>query len=444
MFVEDFPHKRALIERLLAEAPAARTGSLDHVVRRALERRGEMLALAERRATPCYVFDEGAFDAALAAFSGAFSLHVPRHRPFYAVKSNHHSLVVRAAVRAGFGLDVSSGRELVQALRGKAERILFSGPAKSEADLELAVQHTRRVVVNLDSFRELALLGRVAHRQGKGIAAGVRIHTGHHGAWSKFGIPLAELPRFWREARGHAGVLLAGIQSHLSWTHDPAPYGRVIDEVAACLRDDFTPEERARVRFYDFGGGYRPHQIEGQYPGELPLGELIGVADRQFGEESRFQAPFYLQETTPLEEYARQIGQALKRHLVPLVDCDFYSEPGRIVSSAAMHLLLRVADKKGLDLVIVDGGIHMVGWERYLHIYAPIVNLTRPALTEIPVRVCGSLCDPEDVFGRFVYCESIEEGDVLLVPNQGAYTYATAQSFIRDVPMVHRLPRRRG
>jgi diaminopimelate decarboxylase len=154
MFVEDFPHKRALIERLLAEAPAARTGSLDHVVRRALERRGEMLALAERRATPCYVFDEGAFEAALAAFSGAFSLHVPRHRPFYAVKSNHHSLVVRAAVRAGFGLDVSSGRELVQALRGKAERILFSGPAKSEADLELAVQHTRRVVVNLDSFRE--------------------------------------------------------------------------------------------------------------------------------------------------------------------------------------------------------------------------------------------------------------------------------------------------
>jgi diaminopimelate decarboxylase len=86
--------------------------------------------------------------------------------------------------------------------------------------------------------------------------------------------------------------------------------------------------------------------------------------------------------------------------------------------------------------VIVDGGIHMVGWERYLQIYHPVVNLTHPAETELAVRLGGSLCDCEDVLGRYCYAERMEEGDLLLIPYQGAYSYTTAQNFIRDIPPV--------
>ena len=166
---------------------------------------------------------------------------------------------LRTPLPVGFGLDVSSSRELELALAAGAEQILFSGPAKSAADLELAVLHRQRVIVNLDSFRELALLGQVAAGKDPSLAlqapirapfrAGVRIHTAEHGSWSKFGIPLAELPRFWRQAAGYPGVELQGIQSHLSWTHDARPYCRVIEEVARMLASQFTPAERRKSGF---------------------------------------------------------------------------------------------------------------------------------------------------------------------------------------------------
>jgi len=101
-----------------------------------------------------------------------------------------------------------------------------------------------------------------------------------------------------------------------------------------------------------------------------------------------------------------------------------------------MHLVMRVADVKKKDLVILDGGIHMVGWERYLHIYAPVVNLTHPGLRARKVRLFGSLCDPEDSFGEYCYASRVELGDLIVVPFQGAYTYGVSQDFIREVPEV--------
>ena len=440
-FVENFAHKRRLVEQILDAPPAGTPGDFSHIVRQILERRGDILALCEQQATPLFAYDPRSFRAALDGFSGEFGRRVPRHRPFFAVKSNHHPYLAAEAVAAGYGLDVSSSRELRLALDVGAEQILFSGPAKSAADLDLAASERERTIVNLDSFRELALLSEVAARRGITVRAGVRIHTAAHGQWSKFGIPLAELPRFWRTAARLPGVELQGIQSHLSWTHDAGPYCRVIGEVAAVLREQFTAEERRQIRFYDFGGGYRPYRLEGRYPTELPLGELIRVADEEAGETSTFAAPYYFQDSVPIATYAERIGAALAEQLSPLIDCDFYSEPGRVVAARAMHLVMRVADKKSDSLVIVDGGIHMIGWERYLHVYCPVVNLTRPADREIPVRLCGSLCDPEDILGRSCFATSLEEGDVLVMPFQGAYTYSTAHNFIRDIPAVHSLSR---
>jgi diaminopimelate decarboxylase len=436
-FASDFPEKRRRIEQILDSPPDAEPGDFGHIVAQILQRREDILALAAQHATPLFAYDGRSFRAALAEFSGAFGRHVPRHRPFFAVKSNHHPLLAAEAAAAGYGLDVSSSRELKLALDAGAEQILFSGPAKSAADLELALAHRERVIVNLDSFRELELLAAVVKQP---VRAGVRIHTAAHGQWSKFGIPLAELPRFWRKAADHSQVALQGIQSHLSWTHDADPYCRVIADVAGVLNEQFTAAQRQQIRFYDFGGGYRPHRLEGRYPTELPLGELIRVADEQFGETTQFAAPYYFQDSVPIAAYAETIGAALAEHLTPLASCDYFSEPGRVVAARAMHLVVRAIDKKQSDLVIVDGGIHMIGWERYLHVYCPVVNLTRPAKREIPIRICGSLCDPEDVLGRYCFAESIEEGDVLVLPYQGAYTWSTAHNFIREIPPVWSLP----
>jgi len=99
-----------------------------------------------------------------------------------------------------------------------------------------------------------------------------------------------------------------------------------------------------------------------------------------------------------------------------------------------MHILLTVIDRKGDDIVITDGGTNAVGWERFENDYFPVINLTRPALTERPCYVLGSLCTPHDVWGYFYHGQDIRPGDVLLIPTQGAYTYSLRQEFIKPLP----------
>jgi diaminopimelate decarboxylase len=436
MIARDLEEKKKLVLRLLAEPHDLLSEPLDHVATEILRSREALLGLASRYETPFYAFDGERFSRALEQMKLAFGARIPRHRPFYAVKSNPHRSVLLAAVASGFGLDVSSGRELRLALDLGEGPLAFSGPAKTREDLDLAATHAGRVLVNIDSFRELERLGEVSARRQVRVRAGVRISTEHHGAWSKFGIPITDLRRFWQSAKAHPFVDLHGIQFHLSWNRDARPYERIIEELGTTLAG-FSPAERADIRFIDIGGGYRPHRLEGYFPSDDALGSVLETASQHYGEPVSFEAPFYVKESVSIDEYASAIGAAIDRHLRPHVECDYLTEPGRVVSTYAMHIVLRVVDKKSAGLVIVDGGINMVGWERYLATYCPVVNLTRPAATEVEVQIGGSLCDCEDVWGGRLYGDGVEEGDVLVVPFQGAYSLTTAQEFIRPIPPVY-------
>ena len=98
-----------------------------------------------------------------------------------------------------------------------------------------------------------------------------------------------------------------------------------------------------------------------------------------------------------------------------------------------------MVDRKAPDLAILDGGINLVGWDRFETDYAPVLNLTRPSRTERPCRLLGSLCTPQDVFGFSSFGEDLLPGDVLLIPSQGAYTFSLAQEFIKPLPPVGEL-----
>ena len=124
----------------------------------------------------------------------------------------------------------------------------------------------------------------------------------------------------------------------------------------------------------------------------------------------------------PVDVFSEQLAKCLEEHIFSSVTCDVCLEPGRWICNSAMHLLLTVVDKKENDLVIVDAGTNAVGWERFESDYVPLVNLSRPAMKEIPCQVLGSLCTPHDVWGYACWGEEILPGDVLLVPDQGAYT----------------------
>jgi diaminopimelate decarboxylase len=67
-----------------------------------------------------------------------------------------------------------------------------------------------------------------------------------------------------------------------------------------------------------------------------------------------------------------------------------------------------------------------------------VVNLSRPSVREIRNNIFGSLCTPDDIWGFSVFGAGIETGDILLIPDQGAYTYSLRQSFIKPKSRVVR------
>lgn len=163
------------------------------VIEKVLLKKDKFLKLAHKYQTPFYVYDQENIDESIKTFITAFQRHIPNFQSYYAVKLNHHPFIVKRAVQNGMGLDVASIRELNMALKAEAEKIVYYSPAKSESNLNTALQYSNKVRIHIDSFNELHILGRLANKLKIKIECGVRIHTPRHGNWTKYGIPLQSL-----------------------------------------------------------------------------------------------------------------------------------------------------------------------------------------------------------------------------------------------------------
>jgi diaminopimelate decarboxylase len=190
--------------------------------------------------------------------------------------------------------------------------------------------------------------------------------------------------------------------------------------------------QRAQIEFIDIGGGFWPE--EGEWL--QAEGTTDGSLRKLLGTESESLTVHYRQPAVPITVFAEQIGLALSRSIPSDVPYTLCTEPGRWLCHESMHLLLTVADRKAEDLVITDGGTNAVGWDRFENDYFPVINLSRPALDEHPCLVAGSLCTPHDLWGYSYFGADIKPGDLLLIPNQGAYTYSLRQEFIKPLPKV--------
>jgi diaminopimelate decarboxylase len=402
-----------------------------------LNKREALLESASLFGTPQYFFDEPSLSQSIAQFNAACSGSLTRYRLFYAMKSNSFSGICGRVVAEGMGLDVSSGFELSMALSTDCKEIIFSGPGKTDAELSLAVQNRQRVTLLMDSFGELNRLSEILKRKKDmrgALRAGIRIQNNHQGRWDKFGIPLNDLSNLMKKALSTAGVALRGIQFHTSWNLDPSQQVKMINEIGSYLKQNLSEDFQKSLTFLDIGGGYWPEQGEWLNPQNTLKGKLLHLLETEVGSTSKH----YYRKASTLEHFAREIGRALSRQGFPLRDFEIWMEPGRWISSPSMHVLLSVIDKKNSRTVITDGGTNLLGWERPLSEFIPVVNLSRPALREQSFRIFGSLCTPDDVWGTSVFGDGIVPGDVLVIPHQGAYTYSLRQSFIKPRSKVIR------
>ncbi len=440
-FIKNIDESTANVLKVMQREPEGIKMTLTSVYEEAVRKKERILTLLKSKKTPFYLLDEDALDKSINAFLHGFSKNITG-RPYYAVKSNYHPLILKRVVEKDMGLDVSSGRELKLAIKAKAKYIVFSGPGKTDDELKLALKYRTKVIVHVDNFNELRRLAALCKKAKKKMTIGVRFFTEYH-LGNKFGIPLDDLREFWNEAKKHPYIELRGLQSHFSWSKDSEKYGKMIKLLSDELKKNFTQKELDEIHFIDLGGGYYPKQVDGvypwtsRYPSHLNAATFSKAANTEFGIKSEFSDKYYIVDSKTPEEYAHLIGTAVKEHLGFLKNCVYYAEPGRIICYSSMHFVMSIVDIKKFSVGITDGGINAMGWEFGEHFYMPMVNLSHPAKSEITFTLYGSLCTPRDIWGYYCFAEKMESGDVILIPNQGAYRYSLAQEFIKEIPPVY-------
>ena len=414
------------------DAPLLYRGELSTLVEQILERRDSYLAAARTFGTPQYLVEEARLQTQIQRFVAAFTSPDQAVRVHYALKANPARCVAQAIQQTNLNADASSGLELELALRCGFARIVLSGPAKTDEELNLALEHADRVTVHLDSFQELDRLEALAASRQQPIDAGIRLNIQSHGLWTKFGIPLALLLEFVRQAAPKRYVQLRGVQFHLSWNRDAAGYTRTLAELGPVLA---AHAPASGWQFVDIGGGYYPEDDEGVYPWLTRRGRLLSLLGLQPAEEPPpdWDLSYLFHPVQPIEAMAREILGAFKTHIAQPGPVDLWLEPGRYLVNPAVHLLLRVADVKGADIAITDGGTNLLGWERLETEHCPLINLSHPAPTQKSCRIYGSLCTPHDLWGYTCYGHTLQAGDILLLPAQGSYVQTLAQRFIKPI-----------
>jgi hypothetical protein len=112
-----------------------------------------------RFGSPQYILGRTGFEGEKRAICRRFSALSSPNEFFFAVKSNNCPEVAERVLACGYGLDVSSGVELEQALRLKAREIVFSGPPEAlmKAEHSLTGQYLSGKIVDAGKYTQIRL-----------------------------------------------------------------------------------------------------------------------------------------------------------------------------------------------------------------------------------------------------------------------------------------------
>lgn len=372
----------------------------------------DAVELAERFGTPLYVVDEQRVRENYQRFYRAFAERWPSVLVCYALKANFNLAVAKILQSEGAGADVSSENEIQIALNAgiPGNRMVFNGNHKIPRELELAIKND--VLVNVDSFQELEVVGRVASRLSKRARIGFRVNpdvkTPTHPyiatglRESKFGFDVASGQAFdaYKLAARMGNVEVVGIHAHIgSQILDSRPFEEEAEKLMA-LVVEIKERLDIYISFVDFGGGigipYKPDDTELQ-PAQVAE-RMVGVVERVVNEKG--------------------LGKPTLAF-----------EPGRYIVGDAGVLLARVGyikERPSIPTwVAVDAGMNALIrpalYGAYHHI--ELANKIREK-NKVLVNIAGPLCESGDFLGKERKLPKVEQGDLAVIFDVGAYGLA--------------------
>jgi diaminopimelate decarboxylase len=342
-------------------------------------------------------------EEAYAAYDRAFD-PVP-HRICYALKANASAAILRVLAGLGAGADIVSGMEMRAALRAgfAADRIVFSGVGKTDAELALGVEQGVGTF-NAESEAEITRIAAAASARGKTARVALRVNpdidprshpyisTGLRE--NKFGTDIALAAEILGRARARAGVRIVGLQCHIgSQITELEPLEESVRELAALSRR--LLDQGFALETIDIGGG-----LGVDYHGSA------GPSPAAFAE--------------------RVLPDLKALPLTVLV------EPGRSLVARAGALLTRVLDVKqnrGRTFVVVDAGMNDLLRPALYGAYHRVEPVTSRGRAPARVDVVGPVCETADFLARDRDLEAVEPGELLAVRDAGAYAFSMSSTY---------------
>lgn len=364
--------------------------------------------------TPAYVYDVAevrrSHDALRDALPAGTGL-------YYSLKANAHPSLLTVLRERGAHPEVCSTGELDAALGAlwPAADVLYTGPGKRDEEIEYALRLGVRLF-SVDSPYAIEQLDRLAGDAGVGAQCLLRVNDDRPvpgqglamtGVASQFGADtgwVLDEPRLFA-SRSHAEV----VGLHLYMGTNLSEVDALTGQFTRSLRTAKTlmaalAEHGVRIRVLDLGGGFgAPFATEGEridLRGLRP--KLTALLD---------------------QELPRRHDDGMR----------VVFESGRYLVGTAGVLLAAVLDVKrshGKDVVVLESGInHLGGMSGMRRLPALNPRLVPAASDEggaepepaLNALVTGPLCTPLDTWSRAARLPALRPGDVLAIPNVGAY-----------------------
>ena len=389
----------------------------------------DVAELARKHPTPFYVLSQKQVRRNFQQFLDAFAGADGGIRPYYSVKSNFESLVLRTLAEMGCGAEISGAMDMELARRaGMApDRVVFDGPCKPGEDIEAALRWGVHVI-NLESLTEAHAVDEIAGRLGRRVDVGIRIDPLLSKPYydkvittyrKKFGFPIDQAATAARRIAGLPNLNLIGIMTHIgSQVFTPSRYLTTLDKIFELVGE--IKAQGVTIEEINIGGGYPAQSMR-----NLRLSRRFVVA-RLLERFNRIDV-----EAASIDEFGQKITaryNELKRstgHSPRLA-----IEPGRCLVSNACVVVGKVLIVKN-DWLFTDISINNLPENLFFSEWRTAYPGHRPDEGGRTYNISGPTLATQDVhfFQREV--PDLEEGDPVAILDTGAYSIARSNQFTR-------------
>jgi diaminopimelate decarboxylase len=353
--------------------------------------------------TPLYLYSEPDLNEAVKTYQALFPNNA---KLFYSLKANPQPGIVQHLSSLGLGAEITGQGEWDISIDAglTKSRLLAGGVSKSEQFLT-TLCHKKPAAIIIESETEWQRLKKVAPTFER-IPMLLRINPGktfgglNMAGGTQFGLSPDQALSIAEAAANLAHVDFLGLHFYFgSQRLTVAPIIQAIDVVEEIL--EIFRQANLDIKIVDIGLG-------------------CGVP--------------YLAKDSALDMSALREQLWLRWQSETWSSIEIWAEAGRALVASAGYFVARVTEKKSLhgkNFVFLDGGLNVhnpgVGLGRFFRSNPVFLFITSaPQQSVETIDIVGNLCTSADCLGQNVEAPRLEEGDLVVIPNAGAYCQTTA------------------